>query len=85
MKKLEEDVMEGAAEDFLQLMRAFKEAIGSAGLAGSPRFGAWDVDFGCGKPEEVYRVGIGKFDCRSTRGRAFHSHEKIWHLNAPAS
>lgn len=60
MKKLEEDVMEGAAEEFLKLMRAFKEAIGGAGVAGSPRFGVYEMDFGWGRPEKVEIVSVDR-------------------------
>ncbi|GMN36566.1 hypothetical protein TIFTF001_042463 [Ficus carica] len=50
--------MEGAAEIFWKLTRAFKEGVGGTGVAGSPRFGVYEVDFGWGKPEKVEIVSV---------------------------
>ncbi|EXB38113.1 Agmatine coumaroyltransferase [Morus notabilis] len=60
MKKLEEDVMEGAAETLSNVLAALAEGIRGFSVAGSPRFGVYGVDFGWGKPKKVEVVSIDR-------------------------
>ncbi|EXB38114.1 Agmatine coumaroyltransferase [Morus notabilis] len=61
MKKLEEDVMEGAAEKFSKRQSEFaKGNMRVIAVAGSPRLGVYDVDFGWGKPNKVEVVSIDR-------------------------
>ncbi|KAM0850410.1 hypothetical protein ACQ4PT_053102 [Festuca glaucescens] len=59
---LEEAVGEGAQERWDGCVERVKEAVkaGLLSVAGSPRFGVYDVDFGFGRPAKVDIVSVAK-------------------------
>ncbi|CAN1832786.1 Phenolic glucoside malonyltransferase 1 [Linum perenne] len=62
IKELEHDVLHGAKGKLGRYSRPTTKKTGglNVGIAGSPRFGVYDVDFGFGRPNKVEITSIDK-------------------------